>query len=178
VTRRQVLALARAFDAAEPPRWARGERALKARLRARRRSGPMYLRRAELMWLGEWKTPRIRPQIARNSAAGVRGATGAAFLVDDEARRMAVLLGLAGVGVAVGSVLLHFAVPARYPVYDVRVLAALRRLGVRRPFPATPAGWARYVACLRGLARRYRVSLRTLDKALWRYGGPAHRPVA
>ena len=60
--------------------------------------------------------------------------------------------------------------PSRYPVYDVRVLAALRRLGIRQRFPATAAGWIAYVACLRGLAHRYRVSLRTLDKALWRIG--------
>ncbi len=55
-------------------------------------------------------------------------------------------------------------------VYDVRVRAALRRLEVRERFPPTPAGWARYVRRLRRLARRYRVSLRTLDKALWRLG--------
>ncbi len=41
---------------------------------------------------------------------------------------------------------------------------------VRERFPPTPAGWARYVRRLRRLARRYRVSLRTLDKALWRLG--------
>jgi len=176
LSRPRILALARAFARAEGGgASARRERAVKARLRARRRRGALHLTRADLVWLGEWKTPRIRPLIARNTAAGVRGLTGAAFLVRDEARRMGLLLGLAGVGVAVGSVALHFAAPARYPVYDVRVLAALRRLGIRQRFPATPAGWARYVTCLRRLARRHRVSLRTLDKALWRAGAPPRR---
>jgi hypothetical protein len=82
-----------------------------------------------------------------------------------------VLLGLRGVGVAVASVILHFGEPARHPIYDVRVRAALRRAGVRRRFSPTPAGWAAYAATLRALARRRRVSLRTLDKALWRLGG-------
>jgi hypothetical protein len=169
-TRARILALARAFDRETPPVWQAGERRLKARLQARRRRGPLYLTRADLVWLGEWKTPRIRPLIARNTAAGVRGVTAAAFLVGDEGRRLRLLLGLGGVGVPVASVVLHFAEPSRYPVYDVRVLAALRRLGIRRGFPPTASGWNAYVACLRGLAWRYGVSLRTLDKALWRIG--------
>jgi len=71
----------------------------------------------------------------------------------------------------VASVALHFAEPARYPLYDVRVRTALRRLGIRERFPPTPAGWTAYLRCLRRLARRWRVSLRTLDKALWLAGG-------
>lgn len=172
LTRRRVRALARAYDRrAAGSAWARGERRLKARLATRRRRGGAYLTRAELAWLGEWKTPRIRPQIGRNTVAGVCGLTAAAFMSRDETRRLRLLLGLRGVGLAVASVVLHFAEPARYPVYDVRVRAALARLGIRRRFPPTPAGWTAYVGCLRALARRWRVSLRTLDKALWLAGG-------
>ena len=175
LTRRRVLALARAFDRAEAAstRGLRAERALKSALRRRRRRGAVYLTRAELVRLGEWKSARVRPRIARNTAAGVRGLTTAAFLCCDEGRRLRLLQGLSGVGPAVASVILHFAEPGRYPVYDVRVRAALRRLGVRTPFPPTVDGWVAYVGCLRRLARRCRVSLRTLDKALWLLGGPA-----
>jgi hypothetical protein len=168
-----VLALARAYDRASgESSWTRGERRLKARLRGRT---PRWLTRTELVWLGEWKTPRIRSVIARNTEAGVRGVTTAAFLARDEARRIGLLLALPGVGVGVASVILHFADPAGYPVYDTRVRAALRRLGFRRRFPPTPAGWIAYTRCLRALARRWRVSLRTLDKALWWYGRPEAR---
>ena len=97
--------------------------------------------------------------------------TAAAFLARDDSLRLRLLLGLRGVGLAVASVVLHFVEPARYPIYDVRVRAALRRIGVRRRFPATADGWVSYAATLRGLAARHRVSLRTLDKALWRLGG-------
>jgi hypothetical protein len=173
LTRRRIVTLARAFDREIAPVWRAGEGRLETRLRVRRRRGALYLTRTDLVWLAEWKSPRIRPLIARNTAAGVRGVTAAAFLVPDEGRRLHLLLGLSGVGVPVASVVLHFADPSRYPVYDVRVLAALRRLGVRRRFPATAPGWIAYVACLRGLARRHRVSLRTLDKALWRIGAGA-----
>jgi hypothetical protein len=175
LTRRLVLERARAFEraGASSSGWLRAERRLKARLRRRRARGPMYLTRAELVRLGEWKASRIRPLIARNTAAGVRGLTTAAFLIQDERLRIRLLQGLSGVGLPVASVLLHFASPARYPVYDVRVLAALRRLGVGDRFPPTPDGWVAYVACLRRLARRHRVSLRTLDKALWQLGKEA-----
>jgi hypothetical protein len=101
----------------------------------------------------------------------VRGVTAAAFLAESDGMRLRVLLGLQGVGVAVASVLLHFADPDRYPIYDVRVRTALRRMGIRQRFPPTVAGWAAYAATLRGFAARYRVPLRTLDKALWRLGG-------
>ena len=167
-----ILALARRFDrdSAGTP-WTRGERRLKARLARRRTRGAVYLTQAELRWVGEWKTPRIRPEIARNTAAGVRGLTEAAFLARGDSTRLRVLLGLRGVGVAVASVVLHFADPKRYPIYDVRVRAALRRTGVRQRFPPTATGWVAYAAILRALAARHGVSLRTLDKALWRLGG-------
>lgn len=172
LSRARILALARRGGRDETSRrWARGERRLKVRLARRRARGTLYLTRGELCWIGEWKSPRIRPQIARNIEPGVRGLTEAAFLIRDEGRRLRVLLSLPGVGVAVASVILHFADPARYPIYDVRVRAALRRAGVRRRFPPTPDGWQAYTRALRGLAARHRVSLRTLDKALWQLGG-------
>lgn len=169
-SRARLRALARAFDHAAAPGLA-PERRLKARLARRRARGRRYLTAAELRWLGEWKTPRIRPRIARNRDPVVRAVTEAAFLTRDERRRMGVLLALHGVGVPVASVVLHFAEPARYPVYDVRVRRALRRLGVRGRFPPTPDGWVAFVACLRRWARRRGVTLRTLDKALWWLGG-------
>lgn len=169
-SRARLRALARAFDRATPAGLARVERRVKARLARRRRRRALYLTRADLVWLGEWKTSRIRARIARNTPAGVRGLTAAAFATADEGRRVRLLMGLSGVGLPVASVLLHFACPSRYPVYDVRVLAALRRIGVRQRFPPTPAGWTAYARRLRALARRRRVSLRTLDKALWWLG--------
>src|SRR5262245_28441089 len=166
LTRARILTLARRFDlaGATSSPWSQAERRLKGRLARRRARGALYLTRAELRWIGEWKSPRIRPQIARNTEAGVRGVTAAAFLARSDATRLQVLVGLRGVGVAVASVILHFGQPARYPIYDVRVRAALRRIGIRRRFSPSGAGWAAYAAVLRELAARHRVSLRTLDK--------------
>src|SRR5215831_21292433 len=164
LSRKRIRELAGAFDRGDATSpWPPGERRLKARLAGRRARGALYLTRAELRWIGEWKSPRIRPQIARNTEAGVRGVTEAAFLARSDATRLQVLVGLSGVGVPVASVILHFGHPTRFPIYDVRVRTALRRIGVRRPFPPSGAGWAAYAAVLRQLAARHRVSLRTLD---------------
>lgn len=168
-TRARLRALARAFDRAAASRLA-PERRLKARLARRRARGRLYLTAAELRWLGEWKTPRIRSRIARNGEAAVRTLTAAGFLARDERLRLRLLLALDGVGVPVASVVLHFAEPARYPVYDVRVRRALRRLGLRARFPPTPDGWVAFVGCLRRWARRRGLAPRTLDKALWWLG--------
>ena len=102
--------------------------------------------------------------------------TAAAFLAQSDAAQLRVLVGLRGVGVAVASVILHFGHPGRYPIYDVRVRTALRRMGdPRQRFPPTAAGWAAYAAVLRGIGPRHHVSLRTLDKALWRLRRLAER---
>jgi hypothetical protein len=104
--------------------------------------------------------------VASNSAGAVRGVTHRAFAAVDPADQVAQLLTLRGVGLPTASVLLHFAFPESLPILDVR---ALESLGFRGGSSYTPAFWAEYVASCRGLAARHRVSLRTLDKALWQY---------
>ena len=169
LTRQTLLGWVRAYDRGY--RWARAERQIKRALRRRRLGARPYLSRRLFAVLAEWKTPRIRGRIARNSAAAVRRATGAAFAARDDAGRLRALLALDGVGVPVASVILHFAFPGRYPILDAHVQTALRALGrLPRAPVASPAGWPAYCAVLRVLAREHRVSLRTLDKALWALG--------
>lgn len=79
---------------------------------------------------------------------------------------MEALLTLDGVGIPTASTLLHFAFPEDYPILDRRALAALGKKG-RTVYPVS--FWLRYRAGCRELADRHRVSIRTLDKALWRW---------
>ena len=75
------------------------------------------------------------------------------------------LTSLSGVAVPVGSALLHFALPDRYPILDYRALASL---GDRRRRTQYSIGfWLGYVARCQELARNAGVSVRELDKALW-----------
>ena len=123
--------------------------------------------RAEFLALCEWKTPRSRPLVSANTAGGVRTATRAALgPAADERERIEALLALRGVGLPTASVLLHFAMPERYPILDVR---ALESLGVTVRSGHTVAFWLAYVEACRALAAEHGVSLRTLDKALWQH---------
>lgn len=122
--------------------------------------------RAEFIEVCGWKTVRSRPKVAANSEAAVVDATGRALSAAEEETRISALLELAGVGVPTASTLLYFVFPADYPILDVR---ALESLGIK-PRSAYPvAFWLEYLSTCRTLARRARVDIRTLDKALWQH---------
>ena len=112
------------------------------------------------------KTVRSRPKVALNSEAAVIDATGRALGSDDELTRMAAMLELEGVGVPTASTLLYFAFPTDYPILDYR---ALESLGVKSRSTYPVSFWLAYLRACRDLARENRVSIRTLDLALWQH---------
>jgi hypothetical protein len=123
--------------------------------------------RAEFLALCEWKSARSRPLVAANGAGAVRSATRHALAAaTGERERIEALLALRGVGMPTASVLLHFAMPDRYPILDVR---ALESLGVTARTHYTVGFWLEYLQACRELAGRHGVTLRTLDKALWQH---------
>ena len=131
---------------------------------AARRRG--YYTKAELTLLCEWKSPRSRSRVARNSDVFVEGITRAAFATDDELERMTALCALQGVEAPTASVLLHFAFPDRYPIIDWRALESLGQTG-RAVYPVSY--WLAYADACRTLAAEAGVSMRVLDKALWQH---------
>jgi hypothetical protein len=104
--------------------------------------------------------------VASNSSTAIRIASGRAFDTEDPAGQVTHMLGLAGVGLPTASVLLHFAFPETLPILDVR---ALESLGFRGGSSYTTTFWTSYVSACREIAAQHRVSLRTLDKALWQF---------
>jgi hypothetical protein len=123
--------------------------------------------RAEFLVVCEWKSARSRPLVAANSAGAIEAATRQALSpAAGDRERIESLLALRGVGLPTASVLLHFAMPDRYPILDVR---ALESLGVSGHPSRTVAFWLEYVDACRALAAEHGVSLRTLDKALWQH---------
>jgi hypothetical protein len=123
--------------------------------------------RAEFLALCEWKSARSRPLVAVNAAGAVRTATRVALgPAADDRERIEALLALRGVGMPTASVLLHFAMPGRYPILDVRALESLGVTG-RTSYPVS--FWLEYAEACRALAAEHGLSLRTLDKALWQH---------
>ena len=131
---------------------------------AARRQG--YLTREQFLRIAEWKTVRSRPRCEKNDAGYVKEVTRAALGSKNERFKVQALRLLEGVEWPTASVILHFCDRGRYPILDVR---ALWSAGL----DATPSYgfplWMEYTDFMRGLAADAGVSMRTLDKALWRY---------
>jgi hypothetical protein len=125
-----------------------------------------YLRKADLVRLARWKTPRSQRLVKANGERFVGRVTRAAFSTPDERLRIELLTWLDGVGWPTASVILHFCHEDPYPVLDVR---ALWSLGIEKlPRYDFPFWWSYTQACRR-LAREAGCSMRALDKALWQY---------
>jgi hypothetical protein len=130
----------------------------------------------ELIQVGEWKARgRIRSRLSQNSASDVKKITRTALAAPEESQHL-ILDTLHGVAVPMASALLMVWDPERHTVLDVRAFAALERLRRRGlleeevperegQYPPYPA----YLQCCRAIAKRLGVSLRDLDRALWKW---------
>jgi hypothetical protein len=125
-----------------------------------------WLTKPEFRAVCRWKTPRTAPLVRRNSPSQIRDATAFALETPDERLRIGSLLGLRGVSWPTASVVLHFFHRDPYPVLDVRATCSL---GMRPPSAYSFEFWERYVHACRDLSRRLRLSMRTVDRALWQY---------
>ena len=85
---------------------------------------------------------------------------------------MDLLRTLAGVEWPTASTLLHFCDERPYPILDYR---ALWSLGYAKPPHYTMEFWLEYLEYTRGLAKRLRQDIRTVDRALWQYSKARQR---
>jgi hypothetical protein len=130
----------------------------------------------ELIQVGEWKARgRIRGRLAQNTDSDVIQITKTALAASEENQHR-ILGRLHGVADPMASALLMVWDPERHTVLDVRAVAALERFqrrgllkeevperdGLYPPYPA-------YLQCCRAIAKRLGVSLRDLDRALWKW---------
>jgi hypothetical protein len=122
------------------------------------------LDKEQFMRLAEWKSPRLTGHAKRNSEDEVREVTRIAFSARTERCRVTSLIGLAGVGWPMASVILHVCHNDAYPILDVR---ALGTLGLGKIPTYTYEFWNKYVGFCRNAAEEYRVSMRVFDRALF-----------
>lgn len=120
---------------------------------------PLFVR------LARWKSVRKTPDYESNTEAEVRAATSAAFAASDDAAAIQALTPLRGVALRTASAILHWMRPDRFPILDVRVLAAL---GVPEPPSYEDVRFYSTIAArIRALAEQHVLDLRTVDRALW-----------
>ena len=131
-----------------------------------------YLLKTELSEMGKWKHRALPHHIDRNPPRHVEKITAEAFGLDDDWNKLKKLIsyygGLQGVRQSVASVILHLYDRKRYPILDEH---ALRSVGITEEYVHGPEYpfWQEYVNLCRAKAECYNVSMRTLDRALWKY---------
>ncbi len=125
-----------------------------------------YLKKKEFLTVCSWKTPRSQPRCATNDESTIEEISGLVLSTQSEALRIQAWTLLSGVKWPTASVFLHFVFEDRYPILDFR---ALWSLGVEKPPAYTLEFWHTYTTTCRALATKAQVSLRALDRALWKY---------
>ena len=127
-----------------------------------------YLLKVELLEMGQWKSRFLPSKMKRNPPRHVERITGKAFSLGNDWEKLIKLEEIYGVGQSVASVILHLYDEGNYPILDHHVL---RSIGIREEYVRGPRYpfWQEYVNLCRIEVDRYDVSMRTLDRALWKY---------
>lgn len=127
-----------------------------------------YLDKETFIKLGMWKSPRPKKYYldANNTNSRIKKITSEAISSTDEFFKVMSLQTISGVGWPVASVILHYAHPDKYTILDFR---ALDSLGIAQPSSYNYDFWQNYTNKVVNVSKKFDVSLRTLDKALWMY---------
>ncbi|MDE0427050.1 hypothetical protein F4Y59_02180 [Candidatus Poribacteria bacterium] len=125
-----------------------------------------YLVKEELHKVARWKSPRRAVLTLENTDDSIREITESAFGVTDDWTKLLTLTRLQGIGQPTASAILHLFDEGQYPILDIH---ALWSVGLpwetRNSYPF----WPQYIEFCREIANRSSVSMRELDRALWRY---------
>jgi hypothetical protein len=128
-----------------------------------------YMTKEQLHTLVDWKSPRSKGYIARNDPKDIQEVTKTVLGIEDLIA-IKKLCRLHGVQYPVASAILHFFHKEDYPIIDTRALWTLTK--EKLPYDKYGSNyplWKEYTQFCRKLAKRYKVSMRDLDKALWQY---------
>ena len=128
-----------------------------------------YLTRAELHKVAYWKTRNIfgRADLTlENSDNFIKEITTQAFTSTDNWEKLISLTRLEGIREPVASAILHLYDKGQYPILDIH---ALWSVGLDWKKRTSYPFWPEYVQFCRDIANRNNVSMRELDRALWKY---------
>ncbi len=166
-----IINWARKYDEACSFNDRETEKRIKALLKKRR-----YLTQENLRDIMNWKSPRIRHYAYINDELFIKKRTQLSFETENERSRIESLLGqkggLKGVGYPVASVILHFAFPEKYPIMDFRVIRSLGWDVKSEKYNFDY--WQRYCCEIMRIKQRLGLSIRIIDKALWKYDKELH----
>ncbi len=110
---------------------------------------------------------RVMSYLGQNTDAEIDHALRSAMKADTERSAIEILDRLRGVGVPVASAILTTVDPEKYTIIDIY---ALKSLGVADGPTTESIYYLAYLRKCRELAHQLKISLRTLDHALWQWG--------
>ena len=126
-----------------------------------------YLSQPELRQMAKWKDRFVPSKIDKNPPGFIEKITSEAFSLNDDWEKIEKLKEIYGVAESVASVILHLYDPKEYPILDVHALRTIgidnKKVNYDEPF------WRKYVNLCRVKAEHYDVSMRALDRALYKY---------
>lgn len=129
------------------------------------KEGVGYLTREQLSKMVRWKSQRNSTRILNNSKNCIKKITRDAFRSTDDWSKLEILEKLEGIGYSIGSAILHLYDENPYPILDVRAMWSV----CSENDNYTPTLWQEYIQFCCAIADRNNLSMRTLDRALWRF---------
>lgn len=117
-----------------------------------------------------WKRNASKTKIARGlSGTRIRSIVRSIYDEKDPEKKLEILLKIKYIGIAIASAVLTVLYPNKFTVVDYRVLNSLKRLSVKikgKPMQDRD-DYLAYVDICKKEAKKRRLSLRNLDRALW-----------
>ena len=135
-----------------------------------------YLMEDELYEIARWKSTRRASLTLENGNPFIKDITKSAFAAEDHWAKLLILTLLRGIGEPTASAILHLFGEGQYPILDIH---ALWSAGLPWKNRSSYPFWLDYVQFCRDIANRNGVSMRDLDRALWKYSsdyGETGRP--
>ena len=125
-----------------------------------------YLTKQELHTIARWKSPRRAALTLENADDFIKEITEEAFISSDDWTKLLTLTQLQGIGQPTASAILHLYDEGKYPILDIH---ALWSVGMEWTARSSYPFWLDYIELCRNTANRNNVSMRELDRALWKY---------
>ena len=132
-----------------------------------------WLEADQFIAIAKWKSARPTRLYWKNTENSVRCVTKSAFAATGDMDRVVLLTELHGVNVRTATAILHLAHADGYPLLDVWAMTAMGYTrGETEKWDELDwlRVWPTYVAACRKLSCDTSMDMRTLDRALWKYG--------
>ena len=128
--------------------------------------GRGYLTKEELHKIAHWKAHRLAHLTLGNTDDCIKKVTAQAFASTDDWTKLQTLTELKGVREPITSAILHFYDKDPYPIL---ARPALWSAGMESKERTSYPFWIEYVQFCREIANRNSVTMRELDRALWKF---------